>query len=117
MDLRQEFHVDSHLPKEAALDGGAEAPRLDLGSRSQRCRNAMNGLANLQLLEGTQNIQKSDTLPTAWARDQFPDESARRGWLAGHDMHDLPEDVEDFVAFFDARRLRMSERISRVLIG
>ena len=116
VDLRHEFHVDhifprKHLSMAALRRGGLTSHQI------AKVQDRMNGLANLQVLEGTQNIQKSDALPMAWARDQFPDESARLAWLAGHDMHDLPGDAEDFPAFYDSRRSRMSERISQVLIG
>lgn len=116
VDVRQEFHVDHIFPRKQLSMAALRRRGLtseQIGEVQQR----VNGLANLQLLRGTLNIQKSDALPIAWVRDQFPDETARQAWLAGHDMHDLPEDVGDFVAFFDARRSRVSERISRVLIG
>ena len=116
VDLRQEFHVDHIFPRKQLSMAALRRRGLTsehIGEVQQR----MNGLANLQLLRGTLNIQKSDALPMAWVRDQLPVETARQAWLAGHDMHDLPEDVADFVAFFDARRSRVSERISRVLIA
>ena len=116
VNLRHEFHVDHIFPRKQ-LSTAALRRRGLSPEQIAEVQDRMNGLANLQLLEGTQNIQKSDALPMAWARVQFPDESARLAWLAGHDMHDLPEDVEDFPAFYDARRSRMSEKISRVLIG
>ena len=77
----------------------------------------MNGLANLQLLDGVKNVQKSDSLPMPWVKSVFPDEHGRKTWLAGHDMHDLPEGIEGFVDFYDARRKRMRKRIGEILIG
>ena len=116
VDLRHEFHVDHVFPRKQF--SMAVLRRRGLTQEQiEEVQVRMNGLANLQLLEGTQNLQKSDVLPMAWAREEFPDESVRRAWLAGHDMHDLPEDAGHFVTFYDARRSRISERISRVLIG
>ena len=116
VDLRHEFHVDHIFPRKQ-LSTAALKRRGLTTEQIAEVQDRMNGLANLQLLEGTQNIQKLDALPMTWVREQFPDENGRLHWLVGHDMHDVPEDIQDFPAFYDARRTRMREKIRRVLIG
>ena len=78
-------------------------------------RDRMNGLPNLQLLEGAVNTQKADRLPAEWARLQYPDEQARNMYLSSYDMHDLPDDLTGFLNFYEARRDRMAARLRELL--
>lgn len=109
------FHVDHIFPrklftKTQLRSAGVAEEILD------EFREKMNGLPNLQILEGPVNTQKADRLPADWARLQYPDTSARDMYLAAHDMHDLPEQITEFLSFYEARRTRMAERL-RDLLG
>ena len=75
----------------------------------------MDGLPNLQLLEGPVNSQKLDKLPKEWAVEHYPDEKARRMYLAAHDMHDLPDNITEFLNFYEARRERIAIRLRELL--
>jgi hypothetical protein len=68
-------------------------------------------LPNLQLLEGAENFDKRAKLPAEWVRTQYPDPTARAGWLAANDLHDLPE-ISDFLTFYEARQVRMKDRLT-----
>lgn len=76
---------------------------------------ARDGLANLQLLPGGENIGKSEQLPLPWAKARYPDPSALRGYLDQNDMLDLPEDLIGFRSFFEARRERLRAKLVEVL--
>ena len=75
----------------------------------------MNGLPNLQLLEGPVNTQKSDSLPMEWARTRYPHRRALGMYLSSHDMHNLPQDIKDFLVFYRARRNQMATRLGELL--
>lgn len=114
-NVRGEFHVDHVFPrswfrKTRLRAGGVSEEKLD------EFRQKMDGLPNLQLLEGPINAQKLDKLPKVWAAEHYPDEKARGMYLAAHDMHDLPDDIMEFLRFYEARRRRIAARL-RDLLG
>jgi hypothetical protein len=78
-------------------------------------RQARDGLANLQLLPGGENLGKSERLPLEWARKQYPNPDALRGYLEQNDMVDLPETLDGFLDFYDNRRERLRHRLVAVL--
>jgi hypothetical protein len=111
----QAFHVDHIFPRakltpQRLRDGGYNEP--DVNEIVQLCRD---GLANLQILEGGENIGKSDRLPLEWAKQQFPPLDALAGYLARNDMDDVPETIIGFLGFYRARRERIVQRLLAVL--
>src|SRR5207247_83644 len=85
-------------------------------STMEEFRERMNGLPNMQILEGPVNSQKADLMPMEWARRNYSDEQARSMYLAAHDMPDLPETISQFLNFYEARRDRICDRL-RTLLG
>ena len=75
----------------------------------------MNNLPNFQLLEGPPNIHKSDTMPKEWAIEHFSDARAREIYLATNDMHDLPDNMTEFLTFYEKRRDRIAARLRELL--
>jgi hypothetical protein len=112
--VRSEFHEDHVFPRKWFTRAGLRHAGIgeDL---VEEFRNCLNGLPNLQLLEGPVNTQKADQLPAEWARAYYPDEQARNMYLTAHDMHDLPEQVRDFLDFYNSRRDRMAARLRKLL--
>ncbi len=78
-------------------------------------RQKMNGLPNLQLLDGPANISKSDTMPMEWAMERYPDSHDRELYLASNDMHELPDSITSFLDFYEARRQRIIGRLQKLL--
>jgi hypothetical protein len=79
-------------------------------------RECRDGLANLQLLPGGENIGKSDLFPLDWAKQKYGEQSAAlRGYLEQNDMIDLPDGLEGFLAFYDQRRGRIKHRLVAIL--
>ena len=114
VDLRHEFHVDHVFPRK--LLSARSLKREGFTSEQvENIQDRMNGIGNLQLLEGTQNVQKSDELPHSWAAKEWPDEAARNAWLAAHDILELPEGLDGFIEFYDARRERLKAKIRKEL--
>lgn len=114
IDPRNEFHVDHVFPRSLAtrtrlLAQGVAAEDLEeVADKIER-------VANLQLLPGSENIQKRAQLPAIWARNQFPAKEARDAWLAGHDLHGMPEELDGFLPFYEARRATMRTRLAALL--
>ena len=114
VDTRNEFHIDHVFPKSLFTPKRLEAAGIDLPMIDE-FRNRFDRLPNLQLLEGPENQSKRNRMPSDWAKERYPDEIARTGWLAAHDLHDLPVDLQDFPRFYEARRSRMRARLAEVL--
>ena len=74
-----------------------------------------NALPNLQLLEGTVNIEKRAALPDAWLRERYPTESDREHYRSIHLLGVVPEGIEGCEEFWAARRERLREKITAVL--
>ena len=109
-----QYHVDHVFPqtlfgRKRLIDAGVPA------SEVVRYQSLLNGAANLQLLPGPINEAKQGQLPLDWAEHEFPDETARNDYLARHDLHGLPRSIVDFPDFYDARRKRMVDRLTRLL--
>ncbi len=60
-------------------------------------------------------MSKNAMPPAQWVRRQFPDELARSGWLAAHDLTQLPEGLGDFFDFYERRREAMLVRLRHLL--
>lgn len=76
----------------------------------------VDGLPNLQLLPGLPNIEKQATLPAAWLKGSFfPSDAGRDQYVKDNDLHDLPEGLGGFLAFYDGRRKRLETRLKLAL--
>lgn len=114
VDTRNEFHVDHVFPRARFTDAKLRAAKID-GDVFDTMQDACNRLANLQLLEGAVNTSKQQALPWDWAVAHYPDKNARAGYLAAHDLHDLPGDLDGFLEHYYKRRERMRARLATVL--
>ena len=114
MNLRNLFHVDHFFPKSkftrARLrDAGVpEELREDFAVK-------VNRLANLQLLEGLENIGKQASLPSAWLDEAHEPGAVRDQYCATHDLGTVPESILDFPEFYEARRKRLEVKLRKLL--
>jgi hypothetical protein len=115
VDVRNVFHVDHVFPRSrftrARLrDAGVqEGQRDDFMDRAER-------LANLQLLEGPENISKKAKLPTEWLSEKFPDQATRANYCGLHDLGAVPDTVIAFDTFYTPRRARLADRLRKLLV-
>jgi hypothetical protein len=118
VDTKMQYHVDHVFPQAAldakllkkakAADGGRTFPDAEIGEITAR----RDLLPNLELLPGPVNIGKSDTAPDTWVAKEHSDGDERRSFLRLNALPaDLPHSAEDFLAFFEARRATLTERI------
>lgn len=114
LDLSKKFHEDHIFPKsrftkKKLTEAGVPADKID------DYLAAVNLLPNLQLLAGTANIEKQDSLPAAWIDVAFPSEDKRATYLAENDLDGLPLDLGNFTAFFEQRKQRIRTRLLAAL--
>lgn len=114
VDTRNTFHVDHVFPR-ALLDTKRlkEAGLDPVEIETAQSRRDL--LPNLQLLSGPDNIIKSATPPDDWARQTYLTPDAYSEYMARNNLPELPHSVEDFGAFFDARREALVARIEAKL--
>lgn len=114
LDLSKKFHEDHVFPKsrftkKKLTEAGIPHDKID------DYLAAVNLLPNLQLLAGTANIEKQDALPATWIETAFPNEAKRASYLAENDFDSLPLDLDGFSEFFEQRKLRIRNRLIKVL--
>ena len=114
IDFHNHFHVDHIFPR-----AHFTRPRLRKAGLSEddveRCQELRDGLANLQLLDGTANIEKQQTPPAEWLIAMYPDEGIRASYCDKHLLGDVAGQILEFPKFFQERKERLRERIGRLL--
>ena len=114
IDVRQLHHIDhffpkSHLQRRRLEKLGCDSAYID------KCLDACDRLANLQLLEGHINVSKNDTLPSEWLMATYPDAMHRQAFLNRHELGTSPASAHEFLAFYQARRERLRTRLTLLL--
>lgn len=114
IDVRQHHHVDHFFPKSQLQRRRLERLGCDADTVDQ-CLAARDKLANLQLLEGLLNVSKNDSLPVDWLKATYTDEAQRQAVLDRHDLGTPPATATEFMAFYNGRRERIRERLTKLL--
>ena len=114
VDLRNQFHIDhvfpiSHFTSARLRRAGISEPKIEELGR------LANELPNLQLLEGTVNIEKRAELPATWLRERYSTESDRDHYRSIHFLGAVPEGIEGCEEFWAGRQERLREKITAVL--
>ncbi len=114
VDLRNLFHVDHIFPaarftQRRLQDAGVPPDEVE-GFIQRR-----NGLANLQLLQGSENNEKRARMPAEWLSSFYSNPTIRREYEDQHLLGTVPEVITEFDAFYNARRARLKEKIRRLV--
>ncbi len=109
------FHVDHIFPvakfsKPKLRDAHVSEEEIE------EFQDRSNRLGNLQLLPGSVNTEKGETMPLAWLAWTYPDENQRRRVCDEHLLGCVPDEMTGFPEFYNARRERLVERIKRLTI-
>jgi len=116
INTERDFHVDHIFPRSRFTD--IKLRELNVpGDDHDLYQDAVNRLANLQLLEGPVNISKQARWPHEWAAERYPDSESRGGYLASHDLAGLPESFDQFMPFYLRRRQIIVRRLTEQLSG
>ena len=114
VNLMNEFHVDHIFPRREFSSRRLEksgVPEED----AEEYQSHMNRLANLQLLQGTENAAKQAAMPHHWLQGAFNDDAARAEYRDRHLLGDVPRDMASFKDFYQERRGRMLESLRELL--
>ena len=115
VDLRNHFHVDHVFPRARFTKTRLTAACVpdDKIDDFIQCRN---GLANLQLLEGQSNLEKSSKMPSEWLSAKYKGEpTGRNDYEDRHLLGKVPNSITDFDSFYGARRERLKTKIKQML--
>jgi len=114
LDLGKKFHEDHIFPKSRFTRKRLAAAGITAGKIDDYLEK-VNLLPNLQLLAGTANIEKQDSLPPDWIARAFPTDEKRSTYLRENDLDGLSLELEDFQTFYDWRKARLRDRLLKAL--
>lgn len=115
LDFTKTFHVDHIFPRSRFTKAKLAAAGVPAESIDEFI-SKVNGLANLQLLQGTANVEKQAVLPAEWLHGpHFTSDAARTQYVTDNDLHDLPDDIAGFGEFYDRRRDALETRLRQAL--
>jgi len=120
VDLRNQFHIDHIFPRSQFKPVQLKKDGFD-DTQVELLRDLRDRLPNLQLLEGTENIQKQATLPIEWLKskhsgsDREDSKKSIQDYCDRHDLGKLPEELKDFQKFYDTRQDKLKTRITNLI--
>jgi len=102
LDFRNKFHQDHIFPKKLftskrLLKRGIPESNIDFYLDNY------NYLANLQLLEGVPNQEKSAKDFDVWIKEKYPNENDRQAYMERHYIPDIDLTLENFRQFVEER--------------
>jgi hypothetical protein len=110
VDVKNHFHIDHVFPKSRF-----SRPKLKKAGVADNdlddFQEMANALPNLELLEGTENVEKLASMPSDWIEAVFANNADRTNYCKNHLLGDLPESLADFRSFYTARRDAIRSRI------
>lgn len=114
VDFNNRFHEDHIFPRsrfspKRLREAGVPEDQIDA------FRERVDRVANLQLLEGTPNQEKSAKLPAEWLRSHYPSADGQAQWKARNYIDELPEQITAFLDFYEKRRAKMKAQLQRAL--
>ena len=110
VDLTNNFHVDHVFPISRFTTKRLKKAGVP-DDRADEFWTMANELPNLQLLEGTANSEKRDKLPSVWLTTRFPLPKDHKHYCGLHELGEVPEDLDSFEEFYNARRERLRSKI------
>ena len=114
IDVATEFHIDHIFPRKMFTWSNLEKAKIPedrIGEYQER----RDRIGNLQLLRGQENLEKSAMMPAKWLRRHFSTEDKREEWLRLNFTDSIPEDMRDFIDFYEARRENMKKQLAELL--
>lgn len=114
VDLRNNFHMDHVFPISRFATSRLRRAGYE-GEIADRLAQRANQLPNIQLLEGTANVEKRASLPQEWLDRYKADEVSRSDYRDRHLLGVLPGDLKDFDRFYEERRASLRGRLSALL--
>ncbi len=114
VNLRNQFHMDHVFPISRFTKAKLRKTEIP-EEQFEELREKANGLPNLQLLEGSANIEKRDAPPYDWLDKQFQSDASRENYCQLHELGSVPGKIEEFADFHAERRTRLRGKIHSIL--
>ncbi len=108
------FHMDHVFPKSQFTKPRLRKAGVPEGDIDD-FKDMANGLPNLQLLEGAENVEKQATMPASWIDGSFATDAARTNYCDNHLLGDVPKSVAMFRDFYATRLDAIRSRIVEIL--
>jgi len=114
LDFRNKFHQDHIFPKtlftrKKLQKRGIPDEKIDFYLENY------NRLANLQLLEGIPNQEKSSKDFDLWLKEKFPNQGDRKAFMDKHYIPDIELSLENFEEFIIKRQELMISAFKKML--
>ena len=122
VDTRNVFHVD-HVYPAARFDGkvlaamrGRDGSARFTGGEISNLLGLRDTLPNLELLQGQENVAKSDKAPDDWLIAEYPTSDDRTAFLERNALPEtLPHSIDDFPTFYAQRKNILMQRLRAML--
>ncbi len=114
LDFRNKFHQDHIFPKKLftrkrLLKKGIDESKIDFYLEKYNC------LANLQLLEGIPNQEKSGKEFKDWIKEKYPKKNDRKRYMKTHCVPDVELSLENFEEFIKERERLITSAFKMLL--
>ena len=113
LDFKNRFHLDHIFPKSLFTRSKLEKRGIE---NIEFYMDNVNLLANLQLMDGTINEEKSNTEFEVWIDKTFPEESQRKEYMNKNYIPDVDFSFENFEEFLIQRKDLMKKRYESILM-
>jgi uncharacterized protein with ParB-like and HNH nuclease domain len=114
IDFHNHFHQDHIFPK--ARFTKRELRKVGLSENEvDNYQEMRDGLANLQLLDGSVNVEKQQVMPADWLGQMFSDEIDSKHYREKHLLGSIPETMDGFPGFYETRKQLLAESIGELL--
>ena len=116
IDFRHhQFHIDHVFPRSRFTPSRLRAAGVD-DAQIDEVVDCADRIGNLQLLEGTVNLEKRAKLPAEWIDTRFQDdESARANYFDLYFLRGIPREITGFLEFYEDRRERLQGEIAALI--
>ncbi len=115
LNLEHHFHVDHIFPRARFSKDDLNAAGIPEGEHRSYWE-MMDGLPNLQLLEGSKNTEKQTMIPSNWLdKHTGGNPVVRQAYIDRHLLGAVPAGLHEFKDFYEARLECLEERIREVL--
>ena len=115
LNLNYKFHQDHIHPKSFFTKKKLIELGISEESKREEFTNRYNKLANLQLLEATQNIEKNDKHFEIWLKQMYPDEFNRNTFLMQNHINNNSLEFVDFIKFYEKRKQAIKSQLMHIL--
>ncbi|RJL03332.1 DUF262 domain-containing protein [Paracoccus aestuarii] len=123
IDTRHHIHVDHIYPRSHFTRAKLRKAGINQ-EEAEKMMECIDRVANLQLLDGLPNQEKSAAFPESWLKGAFSTKIQRQAYMDRHDLrlsdgHEgwirPGDDATSFQDFYDARYERLKQRIKELV--